>query len=221
MREIRDAIEETQADIVLLQEVFGNQHRREMQFEYLADRAWKHYAYGKNAVYPSGHHGNAILSKFPIARWENIDVSTNRLEKRGVLHVRVDVPGELDIFCVHLGLFEAGRDEQLTRLAELIAKVPEESPVLLGGDFNDWRIKASSKLLKKNQLKEVFETLKDRPARTFPAILPALCLDRVYVRGLKPIHCEVMDTAHWSRLSDHAALFCEVEWPGVKDSDRA
>ncbi len=36
------------------------------QFAFLADEIWPHFAYGKNAIYSAGHHGNAILSKHPI-----------------------------------------------------------------------------------------------------------------------------------------------------------
>src|SRR3989338_3836062 len=89
---MREAIEIVHADIVLLQEVQGEHtghlsripaYPSAAQFEFLADRLWPHYAYGKNAVYQHGHHGNAILSKYPILFHENIDVSTNRLESRG------------------------------------------------------------------------------------------------------------------------------------------
>ena len=43
-------------------------------------------AYGMNAVYPHGHHGNAILSRWTIDQFTNHDVSDHALEKRGLLH---------------------------------------------------------------------------------------------------------------------------------------
>jgi len=36
------------------------------QHEFLAHESWLHHAYGKNSVYDSGHHGNAILSRYPF-----------------------------------------------------------------------------------------------------------------------------------------------------------
>ena len=42
--------------------------------------------YGKNAMYPHGHHGNAILSRLPIRQFANHDISDHALEKRGLLH---------------------------------------------------------------------------------------------------------------------------------------
>ena len=90
LHQIREAIRTVRADLVFLQEVLG-EHRehqrkysahweRDSQFEFLADEVWPHFAYGKNAIYTSGHHGNAILSRYPFTFFENIDISTNRME---------------------------------------------------------------------------------------------------------------------------------------------
>ena len=88
-------------DVVFLQEVIG-EHRGHAgrhhnwpelsQYEFLADQLWSDFAYGKNAVYPEGHHGNVILSRYPILEWENIDISTPAKESRGLLHRVIDVP---------------------------------------------------------------------------------------------------------------------------------
>ena len=72
--QMREAITALNPDFVFLQEVQGAHSRRQKrieswpdtpQFEYLAENMWPHYVYAKNAVYQSGHHGNAILSKYP------------------------------------------------------------------------------------------------------------------------------------------------------------
>src|SRR5665647_3409505 len=76
-------------DIVFLQEVQGEHahHAAHVlnwpvapQYEFLADEVWQDYAYGRNAIYDQGHHGNAILSRFPIISAENQDVSAHRFE---------------------------------------------------------------------------------------------------------------------------------------------
>ena len=78
--ELRDAVRTVSADIVCLQEVMGAHEVHPMHFEnwpdtphyeFLADTMWSDYAYGRNAVYPEGHHGNAVLSRFPIEHYEN------------------------------------------------------------------------------------------------------------------------------------------------------
>ena len=63
-------------------------------------------AYGRNAVYPEGHHGNAVLSRYPIEHYENRDVSVDGAEKRGVLYCRIVPPmtgKAIHVMCVHLG----------------------------------------------------------------------------------------------------------------------
>jgi endonuclease/exonuclease/phosphatase family metal-dependent hydrolase len=48
------------------------------------------------------------------------------------------------------------------------------------------------------------------PARTFPARLPLLCLDRIYVRNASVHLPVVLPRKPWSHLSDHAPLAAEI-----------
>src|SRR5690606_5729050 len=102
-------------------------------------RLWPHYAYGKNAIYKSGHHGNAILSKYPFKYWENIDISSSQYASRSILHGVIDLPGKdvpLHTLCVHMGLFQAERSRQIKTLIERIeSHVPHDEPLLIAGDF--------------------------------------------------------------------------------------
>lgn len=226
LRKIREAVRVVHADVVFLQEVLGNHDEHgakisdwptEPQFEFLADSVWDHYAYGKNAVYTSGHHGNAILSKWPFTFWENVDISTNRLERRGLLHGVVEIPHRkkpLHLICVHLGLLETERKTQIQQVCRRIHQmVPAGEPVIVAGDFNDWREKATALLRKDGGLHEAFVELHGSHARTFPSWLPALKLDRIYYRGLKPHAARALSGSPWTRLSDHVALMAELRWP--------
>jgi len=215
LKNIRDALEQVQPDIIFLQEVLGH-HKAypEPQFKFLAGKNWHHYSYGKNAVYSHGHHGNAILSKFPIRFSENIDVSTNKVEKRGLLHAIVTVPqskNPLHLICVHLGLLESERKTQVKRLLDRIdSHVPHDQPLVIGGDFNDWREKVSPQLKSKLDLQEAFEVANGSHARTFPSWLPALKLDRLYFRGSVLRLAKCMSGEPWSKMSDHLALYTEL-----------
>jgi endonuclease/exonuclease/phosphatase family metal-dependent hydrolase len=224
LAEIKKAIRRTEADLVLLQEVQGLHERKAArvkdwpstsQFEFLADQVWPHYAYGKNAVSYVGHHGNAVLSKFPISCWENIDISTNQLEQRGFLHVELKCPPckkTLHCLCLHLSLFQRGRTKQLTAVADRIVRlVPDDAPLIIGGDFNDWRRRASDTIERYTGATEVFKTVHGSYARSFPSRLPLLALDRIYVRGFVPLEASVLRGPEWKALSDHAALYAEVE----------
>jgi endonuclease/exonuclease/phosphatase family metal-dependent hydrolase len=219
IHELRDRLRGLDADIVFLQEVHGHHERHARryqnwpalpQYEFLADRTWNDFAYGRNAVYDAGHHGNAVLSRFPILRWDNQDVSMIRFERRGLLHCVIEIAGwkeHLHCVCVHLGLRVRERSRQLEKLRQRIERlVPPEAPLIVAGDFNDWRLHAAQELARPLNLYEVFELVKGRPARTFPAVLPVMPLDRIYVRGFRVPTARVHHGRAWARISDHAAL---------------
>ena len=218
LHEIRDRLGQLQADVAFLQEVQGKHARNARrhvtwpelgQHEFLTHEG-AHCVYGMNAVYQDGHHGNAIVSRHPIATWENIDVSHHPLESRGLLHCEVQVEGwrePLHCINVHLGLWARSRRFQLEWLGERIrAAVPKSGPLVVAGDFNDWHRRASDYLADELDLYEVFERAEGRPARSYPAQMPVLTLDRIYVRGLHVEGVQRHVGAGWSRLSDHVAL---------------
>lgn len=224
LHELREAVRTVAADVVFLQEVMGTHemHAKRVKgwkaaphYEFLADTIWGAFAYGRNAVYPNGdHHGNAVLSKFPILRYENRDVSVQGPEKRGVLHCVLDVPGapkEVHAMCVHLGLKESQRSHQLDLMCHMIdSEIPADAALLIAGDFNDWRVRAHRTLARCAGLVDVFQQAHGTTARTFPARWPLLPLDRIYVRnvaGHRPIR---LPGRPWSHLSDHAPLAAEV-----------
>jgi endonuclease/exonuclease/phosphatase family metal-dependent hydrolase len=219
---MRERIAETGADVVFLQEIHGTAIKSEAKrkrfsypdqphFEYLADQSWPHHAYGRNAIYRKGDHGNAILSMHPFVSWENIDVSIFPRSSRSILHGVIEIPEKqtrLHALCVHLGLFEQERREQLQALTARINRhVPRDEPMIIAGDFNDWRRRAEEHLHEDLGLEELFVTMQGRHARTFPVWAPMLSVDRIYYRGLRPTACQRLHTGHWRDLSDHAALF--------------
>ncbi len=223
LHELREAVRAVSADIVFLQEVLGEatvpaRHRHgpwpTSQYEFLADSIWPQYAYGKNAVHRGGHHGNALLSKFPIVRFENRDVSVNGRERRGLLHCVIEIPGRtthVHAICVHLGLNEAQRRWQLGRLCQQIdEKAPPDAPLIVAGDFNDWRLRAHSRLRRCAGLTEVFVEATGSAARTFPARWPVLKLDRIYVRNARCFRPVMLRPRPWSKLSDHAPLAADL-----------
>ena len=217
--ELRDAVRKVGADVVFLQEVLGTheEHGRRYDdwpeaphYEFLADSIWPQFAYGRNMVYPKGHHGNAVMSKFPIVHYQNHDVSVAGPEKRGLLHCVLSVPGwrrNLHCVCVHLSLHERGRRRQLDAIVERLGEVAARGlPIVVAGDFNDWRQRATRVLAERLGMQEVTAIYGDRPARTFPSLLPVLRLDRIYIRGFSVVEASVHVGAPWSLLSDHLAL---------------
>ncbi|MEJ2794328.1 endonuclease/exonuclease/phosphatase family protein [Iodobacter sp. LRB] len=218
VHDVREALQALSPDLIFLQEVQGAHSQRIQRFsnwpvapqhEYLAGDL--HVAYGLNARYKLGHHGNALLSRFPILRWHNHDLTLHRFEQRGVLHCELDVPGwhqPLHALCVHLNLRAMDRRKQVRMLIErVLSDVPEDAPLVLAGDFNDWRGEATLQFARELGLIEAFNALHGTSAKSFPARLPILSLDRVYLRGFTVQVANVLGGVPWSNLSDHAPLY--------------
>lgn len=220
--DIRHAIRMVDSDFVFLQEVMGENHRKRglhlrNQFEYLADSIWKHHAYGQNAIYDNGHHGNAILSKYPFVEHKNIDVSQFGVSQRGLLIGKTD--NGIYLVCIHLGLFSLERQLQLQTLVKVVKKeIPKKAPLIIAGDFNDWNLGIDRKIQQELKVKEAYSTLHEKPAKTFPSKWPLLPMDRIYYRNLELVDAEVLSGKPWSRLSDHCALAAIFAVPGVKGS---
>jgi endonuclease/exonuclease/phosphatase family metal-dependent hydrolase len=221
LHELREAVRAVGSDLVFLQEVEGGSGPAGAadigaQYEFLADEIWHDHAYGRNAVAEGQDHGNAVLSRLPVLRRCNHDVSLPGVEPRGLLHCVLARPAgqpELHVMCVHLGLSEAHRHHQLVRLSGVVRhSVPADAPLIVAGDFNDWRSRADA-LLAPCGLIEVFRQAHGRHARSFPAGMPLLRLDRIYVRGTVAHRPLRLPRQPWARLSDHAPLAAEIDLP--------
>ena len=219
---MKDAIIGLNPDFVFLQEVQGEHTKRQKrintwpdspQCEYIAENIWPHYVYAKNAVYQSGHHGNAILSKYAFLQFDNINLASTRRASRSILHAQLVVDGvTIHLLCVHLGLFKRERAAQAMALMRRINEViPQNEPLLIAGDFNDWRTVLSQPLADYLNVKEAFVSIEGQHARSFPAIRPALCVDRVYFRGMNVQEVACLQGKPWNMLSDHLPLFARFE----------
>jgi endonuclease/exonuclease/phosphatase family metal-dependent hydrolase len=262
--ELRNRLHDLESDIVFLQEVQGQNDRHAQRIEawpdepqnvYLAKSTQRRHvfetAYGQNATYLHGHHGNALLSRFAIEKREHRDVSDHALEKRGILHcvVRMEKK-QVHCFVIHFGLLARSRARQTEALIKWIEReIPKDQPLLIAGDFNDWRHTLSTTLYERLGVSEVFDDQhwvgpfqrkasdfiarpfvkagldqlakrivragnhlqKIRGARTFPALLPWLQMDRIYQRGFVTRSVQVMRGPAWARLSDHAPLVADLE----------
>ena len=235
---LQEGLRSLDADVVLLQEVQFEHRRHAMrlagwpelpQHELLGQGLGMFAAYHTNARTRHGEHGNALLSRFPILGVSHEDVSDHRFEQRGLLHVRLALPQGsagagpaqvLHCVVVHFGLFRGGRKRQIERLAEFLARqVPAHEPVIVGGDFNDWRGELGLELAAAGlvDVSARAATAVDprhprwhHRTRTFPAWLPLMPLDRIYVRGFAAHGLGLGWGADWARLSDHAPLLVDL-----------
>lgn len=208
------AVEQFDADLICLQEVRGVHRRMAARFPHWPDQGQADFlvpqgyeaVYRTNARTRHGEHGNALLTRWPVAAIGHHDVSDHRFEQRGLLHVKVLVEAEpVHVVVVHLGLFAASRQRQVQRLGHYLAReVPECERLVVAGDFNDWGDK-----LHQPMGALALNTFEGVRLATFPSRLPVLHLDRIYVRGLRPLHAHVPHGRVWWRMSDHLPLIAE------------
>ena len=135
------------ADIVLLQEVDeGTPRSRELDLarELAEASGYPFLAVGHNVSLKKGRYGNATLSRFPILRERNIDLSVaESWIRRGCQHTSIQIAEErtLETFNLHLGLSARERLKQVDLLARCheFNGLGPATPMLVGGDFNSGR----------------------------------------------------------------------------------
>ena len=224
--QLKEQLAALSPDLIFLQEVQGKNDARAKKFEnwplipqheFLAGSAW-YGAYASNRNYEAGHHGNAILSRFPIVSVHNQNVTDFSFEGRGLLHAKVALMDGRFIHCVsvHLSLFQKSRKKQMRQLVSYLQNLPNfdsQTPLIIAGDFNDWQNDGAKFLAQPLDLKEVFTELtpKSKPVKSFPALFPVLSLDRIYIKNLTPLSAKLLKSGAWQKISDHSALWAELE----------
>lgn len=221
---IAAALESTETDVLCLQEVQGQNLKRVVKYNEYPEQSQhelfgeylnlSHNSYGKNCEYDHGHHGNAVLSRFPLDPKHNVNISVNRLEQRGVLHCEVQPAGwqmPVVVLCAHLNLLQNDREKQYQAITEYVNEViDQQQPLILAGDFNDWKKQSCDLLAAQLNMTEAFACRHGKLPATFPAKMPVLSLDRIYVRNLSVKRAWVYTGKPWSQLSDHLPISAEV-----------
>ncbi|WP_254067867.1 endonuclease/exonuclease/phosphatase family protein [Burkholderia sp. L27(2015)] len=168
-------------------------------------------ALGNTVIKRSRRHGNAILSPHPLDLGGRWNISAHRFEQRGLLVATVKFADQqITLLCAHLALTRAARLRQMHWIAEWIVREAPSGPLILAGDFNDWR-NDSGPLFGTIGLIEVAAAL-GRKARTFPSFSPALALDKMLVRGLTPVEW-LVPSQKTAWLSDHLPYMARLRLP--------
>ena len=198
-------IREIDADLVGLQEVdTGLRCDGLDQLDWLARATGRLAVLGPCRETPGGHYGNAaLLRREPLAVRRH-DLSVPGREPRGALELQLPFgPLPLTVVITHLGLKQSERRVQAERL--LAALLDREGPLVVMGDFNDWR--------------------PGRPARgflearlgpgsrhpTYPALWPLFALDQLFARPAGIVRRLYTLRSPAARLaSDHLPLVAEL-----------
>jgi endonuclease/exonuclease/phosphatase family metal-dependent hydrolase len=213
-------------DVVLLQEVDDGVPRSRglnLARELAAALELPHFALGSNVSLRKGTYGNATLSRFPIVRERNIDLSIGGLKRRGCQHTTLSIGDShhgdrtLEVFNLHLGLSAREREQQAGLLVRSHEFPPldEGPPCIVGGDFNDWR----------SRLRPIFTevfcfacategtTGAILPMKTYPSFSPRGALDRFYYRDLDLVRARRCRLGLSKVASDHLPIVADFRLP--------
>jgi endonuclease/exonuclease/phosphatase family metal-dependent hydrolase len=182
--------------------------REHNQVHAIADELGMDFRIGENRRLRGGAHGNAVLSRLPIAADRNHDLTWRLYEPRGCLQVTLANPQTtLHIYNVHLGTGFFERRYQAHRLFEVISNV--SAPRVVLGDFNEWTRGLTTRLLTFH-LNSAEPEQRLGKARTYPGVFPILHLDHIYYDSLLTLK---KIAVHRSRLalaaSDHLPIVAD------------
>ena len=213
-------------DVVLLQEVDeGVPRSRELDLakELALALGHPHYAVGHNVSLRKGRYGNATLSRYPILRERNIDLTIGKRKRRGCQHTTLEVgktggqPRHLEIFNLHLGLSARERSRQVGLLSRSreFARLSDGVACVVGGDFNDWRSRLRVFFVEGLG----FRCATDRDTKrgpsgikTYPSLSPQGSLDKLYYRGPLRMLSARSSRHRLTRIaSDHLPIITDFE----------
>jgi endonuclease/exonuclease/phosphatase family metal-dependent hydrolase len=215
---IASVLRETGADVIALQEVVSveDDARRELhQARFIAEELGFEFEIGENRKHAGGAYGNVVLTRLPVERCCNYDITWRWREPRGCLRVdvRTELPGApvLHLFNVHLGTAFIERRHQGRRLVSdsILRDGRLDGPRVVLGDFNEWTHGLASRLLGEElQSADVRQHLRTR--RTYPGALPLFHLDHVYYdRGLELERLALHRSRAALVASDHLPLVAD------------
>nr|MBC7244467.1 endonuclease/exonuclease/phosphatase family protein [Chloroflexota bacterium] len=201
LEEMAKTIEESGADVVALQEVDTGRIT-----SYCVDDAlWLARRLRMEVFYqPTIEHltGVAMLYRLPLEKAEG-QLLTSRLEQTAIMCTRLKVGGKkLDIYGTWFGL-EPG--ERAVQLSEALAFMGQGAAAF-GGDLNATPDSPVYQRLTEAGFVDPFVAIGLEPLPTSPSEQPEERIDYVWVRGLKPISAQVLD----STASDHRMVVVEV-----------
>ena len=208
---IAAVLKSVDADVIALQEVVGAGPHGGGNVESIGAALGMGWVMAEARQFRNHQFGNAVLSRLPITRHLEHDLSWKTCEPRCLQRADIAVDGHtLHIYNVHLGTAILERRHQAQRLATIVSDRHVPGPKLVLGDFNEWmRGLATSLLSEKLNSVDLGNYLPRR--RTYPGLFPVLHLDHIYYAGrLEIVGIELPRTRLSLVASDHLPLVADV-----------
>jgi len=201
------------ADCIALQEVVdGTSIGRANQAEEIRQVLGNRYklVFGRTRELRGADYGNATLTRLPVTKSENYNISWRRREPRGCLRTDLCLSSGalLHVFNVHLGTsyFERRAQGPLLLTDRMLNHAGHTGPRVILGDFNEWTRGLTSKLMAE-QFQKIQLRHYQRRRGSFPGPIPVLDLDHIYYdSALELVHFEMVRTRLALLASDHLPL---------------
>lgn len=210
LERVIEVVRAERPDLVCLQEVdrnVGRSHHHDQPI-LLAERlGMPARLFQFNVPVRRGGYGNLLLSRWPIRRQHQVSLRLGKRKPRGGQIAVVETPeGPLCVVNWHLGLSGRERHWQTHHLlAHPLFAECAHLPTLIAGDTNDWRNRLARGPFAEHGFTQV--TQPRQRFRSFPATLPVLALDKVFVRGRVAVgHVRTVHNHLAQRASDHLPL---------------
>lgn len=208
-------LSEIDADVFALQEMvcIEGKDREHHQARYFAEELRLHFEIGENRRYKGGAYGNVLLSRYPIRRARNYDLSVPARERRGCLQTDIHLKGGvwLHIFNLHLGTSFFERRKQVSKLFrdQVFTNMHLSGNKIILGDLNEWTRGLTSRLLHSHFKRAEIHPQQGR-RHSYPGVLPMLPLDHIYFDGnLNLDHVGIHRTRKALVASDHLPLVAD------------
>lgn len=220
LMKIGGIIRESCADIIGLNEVFGNWNGDcTAQAEFLAAHLGFHCYFGRSCyIGKKVPYGNALLSRYPIIEAKVIPIpdlddprNMRNYEPRSITRCVMELPDgdkkkrEIAVYVTHFGLHEREAERAVSTVREVLKS--EKLPFVLMGDFN---------LTPESTMMEYFYTeltptdalMPENDQCTFPSDSPDSKIDYIFTSSqVRPLNAKVIRII----ASDHCPLCADVE----------
>jgi endonuclease/exonuclease/phosphatase family metal-dependent hydrolase/MFS family permease len=211
MEALVQVIEESGADVVGLQEISRGWlvNGSLDMLQWLSNRLDMPYVFGPTEGF---QWGNAVLSRYPIRRWENVALSPESLPfGRGYIRAEIDIgAGTLQVMDTHLHHLEEDSDIRLGQVPQLIDAWNGAARTALVGDMNATPDSPEMLLLAEAGLVDVSAEIGPSPGYTFYSPSPDERIDYIWISPeLTPSAFEIRQTT----ASDHLPLVTTLTLP--------
>jgi endonuclease/exonuclease/phosphatase family metal-dependent hydrolase len=216
----------TRADVVLLQEVDRGTNRsgKVDQVQALMTGTRFSAVFGKSLDYDGGQYGIAALARRGFFFNETIDLPVTPAQSRAggshepraaLLASAITSAGRLQVLTTHLdpSADDTYRLQEAQQVINIVrARTSNETPVLVGGDFNAEPDSAVIRKLRDAGFRDAWTECGRGDGFTYPADQPAKRIDYLFLTGL--LQCTAAEVVDM-KISDHRPVLVTLKEPNV------